>query len=541
VPEPTVRLGDSDLHVAAERDDVHGRDEIVAGWGNTMRDGLGVRAERGGVELAVVGGLVLDPVLGIRYASIGIRDGRIVAVGRAGNPDTMPAIDVVLDTATAVVDAHGHLITPGAIDSHVHLLSPQVCETALASGLTTLITQDFGPVWNLGTNPPEATAMLWAAMEAVPLNLAMLVRASSSRPEPIEHALRYGGAGLKIHEDVAAGPEQIRCALDVADRHDVQLAIHTDGLNEALSLEDTYAAFAGRTVHAYHIEGVGGGHAPNLLELAGRERVLTSSTTPTVPFGPHTEAEHLAMVPAVHVLEPGGRAGDAEILRHRVRAWTMAAEMALHDLGVIHMISSDSQGMGRIGEVVSRTFQCADAMRAQADPDAGAADDERVLRYLAKITVNPAVAHGLDEHVGTLQPGRLADIVLWQPELFAVRPELVLKAGLPAYGASGDGNASTMLTEPVLVRPQFAALGAAPGRTALAFLAGAAMDAELPTTRSRVRVVGCRELSAADMVRNTRTGTIVVDPRTETVTLDGEPVRAQPTQRLAFSGKYLLG
>ena len=252
-----------------------------------------------------------------------------------------------------------------------------------------------------------------------------------------------GGAGLKIHEDVGAGPEQIRCALDIADRHDVQLAIHTDGLNEALSVEDTFAAFGGRTVHAYHIEGVGGGHAPNLLELAGRDRVLTSSTTPTVPFGAGAEAEHLAMVAAVHVLEPGTRAGDAEILRHRVREWTMAAEGVLHDLGVIPMLSSDSQGMGRIGEVVRRAFQSADAMKAQAGAEPGPADNERVLRYLAKVTINPAITHGLAADVGSLEVGKLADLVLWAPELFAVRPELVLKAGMPAWGSSGDGDGST--------------------------------------------------------------------------------------------------
>jgi urease subunit alpha len=294
-------------------------------------------------------------------------------------------------------------------------------------------------------------------------------------------------------------------------------------------------------VHAYHIEGVGGGHAPNLLELAGRERVLTSSTNPTIPFGPGAEAEHLAMVPAVHVLAPGGRAGDAEILCERVRVWTMASEMALHDLGVIHMISSDAQGMGRIGEVVRRTFQCADAMREQSGAETGPADNERVLRYLAKITVNPALAHGLAAHVGTLQPGRLADMVLWAPELFAVRPELVLKAGMPAHGASGDGNATTMLTEPVSVQPQFAALGAAPGRTALAFLAGAAMDAKLPTSRQRAAVTGCRELAAADMVRNTRTGEVIVDASRREVRLDGESMRAEPAERLAFSSTYLLG
>jgi len=453
----------------------------------------------------------------------------------------MDGIDVVLDTGTAVFDARGLILTPGGIDSHVHLISPQVCDAALAGGLTTLITQEWGPVWDLGMNPPDAMAMMWSAFDAIPINLAMLVRGSSSRPEPVEHALVRGGAGLKIHEDVSAGPEQIRCALDIAERHDVQLAIHTDGLNEALSLEDTYAAFAGRTVHAYHIEGVGGGHAPNLLELAGRERILTSSTTPTVPFGAGSEAEHLAMVTAVHLLQPGGRAGDAEILRHRVREWTMAAESVLHDLGVIHMLSSDSQGMGRIGEVVRRSFQCADAMKGQLGPEPGLADNERVLRYLAKVTINPAITHGLAAHVGSLEVGKLADVVMWAPEFFAVRPELVLKAGMPAWGASGEGNGSTFAGEPVLVQRQFAALGSAPARVALAFLAQSSMDAELPTVRRRAAVEQCRELGAVDMVRNSRTGTVSVDAARREVRLDGELVRAQPVERLAFSGSYLIG
>ena len=542
MPESTsVRLGDSDLWVEPERDDVSGPDEIIPGWGNTLRDGLGVRAERGGVQVAVTGALLLDPVLGVRATSIGIRDGLVVALGRAGNPDTMDGIDVVLDTGTAVFDARGLIVTPGGIDSHVHLISPQVCDAALAGGLTTLITQEWGPVWDLGMNPPEAMAMMWAAFDRIPINLAMLVRGSSSRPEPVEHALVRGGAGLKIHEDVGAGPEQIRCALDIADRHDVQLAIHTDGLNEALSVEDTCVAFGGRTVHAYHIEGVGGGHAPNLLELAGRERVLTSSTTPTVPFGAGAEAEHLAMVAAVHLLAPGGRAGDTEILRHRVRGWTMAAESVLHDLGVIHMLNSDSQGMGRIGEVVRRAFQCADAMKSQLGPEPGRSDNERVLRYLAKVTINPAITHGLAAHVGSLEVGKLADMVMWAPEFFAVRPELILKAGMPAFGASGDGNGSTFTGEPVLVQQQFAALGSAPAQTSIAFLARASIDAELPTLRRRAPVERCRDLTAADMVRNTRTGTVTVDGEHHEVRLDGESVRARPVESLAFSGSYLLG
>jgi urease subunit alpha len=542
VPEAgAVRLADSDLWLVPEADDVGGPDRLLAGFGNTMRDGLGVRAQRGGVELAVIGGLVADPVLGVRATSLGIADGRIVSIGRAGNPDTMDGVDVVLDTATAVIDAGGMIVTPGGVDPHVHWLSAQVIETALAGGLTTLVIQDYGPVWNLGTNPSEGLAATWAALEAHPVNAALLVRASSARPEPVETALRAGGAGLKIHEDVGAGPEQIRCALDIADAHDVQLAIHTDGLNEALSVEDTYAAFGGRTIHAFHIEGAGGGHAPNLLDLAGRERVLTSSTSPTVPFGAGAEAEHLAMIAAVHMLLPGARAGDATALRHRVRPTTMAAEGVLHDLGVIAMLSSDSQGMGRIGEVYRRALQNADAMKRVRGAEAGPGDNARVLRHLAKVTINPAIAHGLARHVGSLEIGKLADAVLWAPQFAGVRPELVLKSGISAWGASGDGNATTLLAEPVLVRPQVGASGAAAARLSLAFLAGVAIDAVLPTTRPRALVEGCRELTAADMVRNDRTGTVRVDPRTHAVTLDGEPVSAPAVERVAFSDRYLLG
>jgi urease subunit alpha len=540
MPAPErIALGDGDLWVTPERDDAGGPDEIVPGWGGTHRDGLGVRAERGGVDIAVVGGLVLDPAIGVRRTSIGIRGGRICAVGRAGNPDTMDGIDVVLDSQTALLDARGMVITPGAVDCHMHWLSPQLGEAALAGGVTTIVAQDFGPVWNLGANPAAALRVAWAALEGTPLNVAFLVRASASRPEGVEESLAAGGAGLKIHEDVAAGPEQLRCALDVADRHDVQLAIHTDGLNEALRAEDTARVLEGRTAHLYHIEGVGGGHAPDLLSLAGRERLITSSTNPTVPFGAGAEAEHLAMVAAVHLLEPGDRAGDAAILRARVRPWTMAAESVLHDLGVIPILSSDSQGMGRIAETVRRAFQCAAAMKAQRG-GGGADDNERVLRYLAKVTINPAIAHGLSGHVGSLREGRLADLVVWRPDLFPVRPELVLKAGMPTWGASGAGGATTMMTEPVRLGPQIAGTGSAPGQVSLAFLAGSAIGADLPTTRERARVSDCRALTAADMVRNGRTGAVVVDATSETVTLDGEPVACEPVAEVAYSRRYLL-
>lgn len=538
MPDGLVALGDTGLEVETERDDSAG---IAAGMGGTMRDGLAVRSERGGVGLAITDVLLLDPVLGVRRTSIGVADGRVVAVGRAGNPDTMDGVDVVLDSSTAVIDGRGLVATPGGIDCHVHWLSPQICDAALAGGLTTLVLQDYGPTWNLGCNPEEGLRATWAALEAHPLNACLLVRASSSRPGPVDDALRAGGGGLKIHEDVGAGPEQLRCALDLADAHDVQLAVHTDGMNELLSVEDTIALTAGRTWHAYHVEGCGGGHWPDTLALAGRERILTSSTAPTVPFGVHSAAEHLEMVPAVHVLAPGRVHGDSTIVRHRVRAQTMAAEGLLHDLGVIAMLSSDSQGMGRVGEVVRRAFQNAAAMKTLRGREGGLADNERVLRHLAKVTINPAIAHGLSAHVGSLERGKLADVVLWHPRFFAVRPELVLKSGIPVHGASGEGNASTGLAEPVLLRRQVAGAGGAPALLSLAFLARSALDAELPTTRLRVPVQGCRDLTAASMVRHGRTGDVRVDPRTLEVTLDGAPLAAPALEEVALSGRYLLG
>lgn len=538
-----VRLADTVLEVVAEADDVHGPDQLVPGFGNTMRDGLGVRAERGGVDVAIVGGLVLDPILGVRYASIGVRDGRVVSVGRAGNPDTMDGVDVVLDVTTAVLDATGMVVTPGGIDTHVHWLSPQVTDALLAGGVTTMVSQDFGPVWNLGNNPEYGLGAAWAALEDVPINVGLLVRGSSSRAEPVEAGLAAGGAGLKIHEDVSAGPAQIRTALDVCERHDVQLAIHTDGLNEVLSVDGTLAAFDGRAVHAFHIEGAGGGHAPDLLRLAGRPSILTSSTTPTVPFGVDAPAEHVAMVAAVHVLEPGRVHGDLTAARARVRPATMAAEGVLHDLGIIHMLSSDSQGMGRAGEVVRRAFQNADVMkRARGRADyGGPADNERVLRHLAKVTINPALTHGIAHDVGALTPGRLADCVLWRRELFGVRPELVVKSGVAAWGASGDPNATTMLCEPVVVRRQVGAHGTAPARLSLAFVAAAAAEAELPTARERSIVRGCRAIRATDMVRNDRLADVTVSPDGDEVRVDGEPVGIEPVAEVAMGRRYLLG
>lgn len=538
-----VRLADTGLELVAEVDDVHGPDQIVPGFGNTLRDGLGIRCGRGGVQIAVIGGLIVDPLLGVRYASLGVDDGRIVSIGRAGNPDTMDGIEVVLGPQTAVFDATGMIVTPGVVDTHVHWLSPQVTENLLAGGVTTIVSQDYGPVWNLGTGPEAGLELAWAALEAVPLNAALLVRGSSVDPEPVAASLRVGGAGLKIHEDVGAGPGQIDAALELCDAFDVQLAIHTDGLNEVLDVAGTLAAFAGRTVHCFHIEGAGGGHAPDLLSLAGRERILTSSTTPTIPFGRDTAAEHEAMVAAVHVLEPGRVLGDRQAAQARVRAATMAAEGVLHDLGLIHMVSSDSQGMGRAGEVLRRAIQNAAVMKQARGNEGytGRADNERVLRHIAKATINPAVAHGLSHDVGALTVGRVADCVLWRPENFAVRPELTLKMGMPVWGAAGDGDAVTMLCEPVAVGPQVGALGAAPAQVSLAFVCEAALEADLQTTRPRSCVSGCRDVTAADMVRNRELADVAVSPDGSQVSVDGEPVRNEPVDSVPLGRLHLLG
>lgn len=534
-----VRLGDTSLVVRVEADDQARGDEVLAGFAKTARDGLMAQATLDAVEIAVTQVLVIDPVLGVRKTAIGISDGRIVAIGRAGNPDIMDGVDVVLGTDTAIVSGEGLIATAGAIDAHVHLLSPRICDQALAAGFTTLVIQDYGPVWNLGANPAWALRHVHAALDALPLNTLMLARGSSSRPEPLERMLAAGAAGLKIHEDVGANATALDMALRVADAHDVQVCLHTDGLNEGLSVEDTLAVIGGRTIHAYHIEGTGGGHAPDVLRLAGEPNVLTSSTNPTFPYGANTAAEHAAMIELVHVLR-ADLPGDRQLAVDRVRPATMAAEDVLHDLGLIHMTSSDSQGMGRIGETLRRTFQLASVMRDARGAE-GSDDNERVLRYLAKATINPAIAHGVAHDLGSLEVGKLADIVLWDPAWFAVKPFLVLKAGFPTWGAVGDPNAATAFCQPTQVAAQIGGIGTAPARLAIAYTGAAGAAAELPTAKRRGVVRGTRALGARDMVRNTREAAVRVDAATQAVTVDGEVVQTPPVGRVPLSALHLLG
>ena len=538
-----VRLGDTSLVIEVEADDQERGNEVLGGFAKTARDGLMAQATLDAVEIAVTQVLVVDPILGVRKTAIGITDGRIVAIGRAGNPDIMDGVDVVLGTDTAIVSGEGLIATAGSIDTHVHLLSPRICDQALAAGFTTLVIQDYGPVWNLGTNPVWALRHVHAALEQTPLNTLMLARGSSSRPEPLERMLAAGAAGLKIHEDVGAKATALDMALRVADAHDVQVCMHTDGLNEGLLVEDTLRVIDGRTIHAYHIEGTGGGHAPDVMRLAGEPNILTSSTNPTFPYGINTAAEHAAMVELVHVLRED-LPGDHQLALDRVRPATMAAEDVLHDLGLIHMTSSDSQGMGRIGETLRRTFQLASVMKDARGAD-GPNDNGRVLQYLAKTTINPAIAHGMGHEIGSLQVGKLADIVLWEPGWFAVKPFLVLKAGFPTWGAVGEPNASTAFSQPTQVAAQIGGIGNAPARVSVAFTSAAALRsggaAELPTSKRRVAVVGTRAIGARDMVRNSRLADVRVDPGTHAVTVDGENVQTPPVRDVPLSALHLLG
>ncbi|MGD6743119.1 urease subunit alpha [Streptomyces sp. BH106] len=540
-----VRLGDSGLTIKVESDSQSYGDEFLAGFGKTARDGLHLKAAavRDTCDIVISNVVVIDAALGIRKVSIGIREGRISAVGRAGNPDTMDGVDVVVGTGTTIVSGEGMIATAGAVDTHVHLLSPRIMEASLASGVTTIIGQEFGPVWGVGVNSPWALKHAFSAFDAWPVNIGFLGRGSSSDGAPLVEALAEGGAcGFKVHEDMGAHTRALDTALRVAEEHDVQVALHSDGLNECLSVEDTLKVLEGRTIHAFHIEGCGGGHVPNVLKMAGVPNVIGSSTNPTLPFGRDAVAEHYGMIVSVHDLKTD-LPGDAAMARDRIRAGTMGAEDVLHDLGAIGITSSDAQGMGRAGETVRRTFAMAGKMKGElGDPGVGH-DNERVLRYMAKLTINPAIAHGLSHEIGSLEPGKMADIVLWRPEYFGAKPQLVLKSGFPAYGVVGDPNAATDTCEPLVLGPQFGAYGATAAELSVAFVAQAAVDDghdTMPTRRRRVAVRGTRGIGPADLRLNSRTGAVDVDQRTGLVTLDGDPLRSEPAESVSLNRLYFL-
>ncbi|MCX4393691.1 MULTISPECIES: urease subunit alpha [unclassified Streptomyces] len=543
-----VRLGDSGLTVRVESDAQEYGEEFLAGFGKTARDGLHLKAAavRDTCDVVISNVLVIDAVQGIRKVSIGIREGRIASIGRAGNPDTLDGVDVVVGTGTTIVSGEGMIATAGAVDTHVHLLSPRIMEASLASGVTTIIGQEFGPVWGVGVNSPWALRHAFNSFDAWPVNIGFLGRGSSSHQAPLVEALAEGGAcGFKVHEDMGAHTRALDTALRVAEEHDVQVALHSDGLNECLSVEDTLRVLEGRTIHAFHIEGCGGGHVPNVLKMAGVENVIGSSTNPTLPFGRDAVAEHYGMIVSVHDLKTD-LPGDAAMARDRIRAGTMGAEDVLHDLGAIGITSSDAQGMGRAGETVRRTFAMAGKMKAELGPmegDGPADDNARVLRYIAKLTINPAIAHGLSHEIGSIETGKMADIVLWRPEFFGAKPQLVLKSGFPAYGVTGDPNAATDTCEPLVLGPQFGAYGATAADLSVAFVSQAATQLgadSMPTRRRRVGVRGTRGIGPGDLVHNSRTGEVAVDAHSGLVTLDGDPLRSEPADSVSLNRLYFL-
>jgi urease subunit alpha len=542
-----VHLGDTGLVLRVESDSEARGDELLVGFAKTARDGIHLKAASVAdtCDLVVSNVVLVDPVLGCHKVSIGVRDGRIAGLGRAGNPDTMDDVDVVVGTGTSIVSGTGLIATPGAIDTHVHLMSPRIMEASLASGVTTIIGQEFGPVWGVGVNSPWALSHAFSAFDAWPVNIGFLARGSSSHPAPLVEALEEGGAcGFKVHEDLGAHRRSIDTALRVAEDYDVQVALHSDGLNEGMSVDDTIAVLEGRTVHAFHVEGCGGGHSPDVLRLAGLPNVIASSTNPTLPYARDALAEALDMICAAHGLHKDV-ASDVRIARDRVRGTTMGAEDVLHDLGLIAITSSDAQGMGRAGETVRRTFAVASKMKRERGSLAGDGpdDNERILRYLAKLTINPAIAHGLSHEVGSVAVGKLADVVLWDPRYFGAKPSLVLKAGFPAWGVTGDPNASIDSSEPLVIGPQFGAMGATAAEVSVAFvsesgLAGRA--AAMPTRRRRVAVRHCRGIGPASMCRNAEVGRVEVDPATSEVRLDGRIVSSEPADEVRLSRLYFL-
>lgn len=547
-----VRLADTGLVVRVERDLTLAGEEAVFGGGKSVRDGMAqgtaTRAE-GAMDLVITNALIVDH-WGIVKADVGVRDGCVAAIGKAGNPDTMDGVNVEIGASTEVIAGEGRILTAGGIDSHIHFISPQQAECAIASGVTTMIGGGTGPA--TGTNATTCTPGAWniarmlQAVEGLPLNFGFLGKGNSSNPEALEEQIRAGACGLKLHEDWGSTPQAIRTCLSVADEMDVQVAIHTDTLNESGFVEDTVAAFEGRTIHTYHTEGAGGGHAPDIIRLCGEPNVLPSSTNPTRPYTVNTVDEHLDMLMVCHHLSRDVPE-DVSFAESRIRAETIAAEDVLHDLGAISMMSSDSQAMGRVGEVWIRNWQTASKMRSQRGPlpeDDAESDNFRVRRYVAKCTINPAITHGISDHVGSIEVGKLADLVLWKPAFFGVKPELVMKAGFIAYAQMGDPNASIPTPEPVFQRPMFGAFGSAPASVSLTFVSRAALEAGLKEAlgleKRLVAVHGTRTLGKTDLVHNGFLPEIEVDPETYEVRVDGEVVGCEPARELPLAQRYFL-
>ena len=548
-----LRLADTELILEVERDLTVYGDEVKFGGGKVIRDGMGqaqTTRANGTVDTVITNALILD-WWGIVKADIGIRDGRICGIGKAGNPDTQAGVDIVVGPGTEAIAGEGHILTAGSIDTHIHFICPQQIETALASGVTTLLGGGTGPA--TGTNATTCTPgafhigrMLQAA-EGLPVNLGFFGKGNASTPEAIEEQVHAGACGLKLHEDWGTTPAAIDCCLSVADRFDVQVCIHSDTLNEAGFVEDTIRAIGGRTIHTFHTEGAGGGHAPDIIKICGEANVLPSSTNPTRPYTRNTLEEHLDMLMVCHHLDPK-IPEDVAFAESRIRRETIAAEDILHDIGAFSIIASDSQAMGRVGEVITRTFQTAHKMKVQRGAlpeDSSRNDNTRLKRYIAKTTINPAIAHGLDQQVGSVEVGKLADLVLWKPGFFGVKPELVIKGGSIVWAQMGDANASIPTPGPVHGRPMFAAFGKALAPSCLTFVSQAALDGDLPRKlgleRPCVPVLNTRGgIGKAAMKNNTALPRVEVDPQTYEVFANGELLSCEPAEVLPMAQRYFL-
>ena len=549
-----VRLGDTSLFAEIEHDYAVPGDECLHGGGKTLRDGMGLKSgfdsADGALDMLLCNATIIDPVLGIVKGDIGIKDGKIVAVGKAGNPEVMDGVHpkLICGVATTVRDAEGLIATPGGIDVHVHFDSAQLCEHAIASGLTTMIGGSLGPItvgidcggeWNVGK--------MLQASEAWPINFGFLGRGNSSKPESLVGQLRGGCLGLKIHEDWGAMPAVIDTCLSVADELDFQVQLHTDTLNESGFLEDTLASIKGRTIHMYHTEGAGGGHAPDIIAVAGQMHCLPSSTNPTNPYTVNTFDEHLDMIMVCHHLNPAVPE-DVAFAESRIRAQTIAAEDVLHDIGAISMLGSDSQGMGRINEVIARTWQLASKMKDQRgrlqEEKSRLGDNERIKRYIAKYTINAARTFGIDKYIGSIEHGKIADIVLWRPGFFGIKPELVVKGGFIVWGAMGDSAASLMTCEPLVMRPQWGAFGEGKKALSVNFVNQMAIDADIQAklgmTKRLLPAKGTRKLNKAHMLHNDACPNITVNAQTFEVMIDGRVITCEPANVVPLAQRYMF-
>ncbi len=554
-----VRLGDTNLFIQVERDLRGGYgDEVVFGGGKSLREGMGMDNRRtyaagpGTPDLVITNVTIVDAVLGVVKADVGIRDGRISAIGKAGNPATMDGVTPGLECglATDAISGSHLILTAAGIDTHIHFISPQQAEAALSNGITTLIGGGVGPTDGSNattvTPGPGNIRNMLRAFETLPVNAGLLAKGHGYGKDPLVEQIEAGACGFKCHEDWGTTPSVLRSALTVADEMDVQVCMHTDTLNESGFVEDTIAAFEGRTIHSYHTEGSGGGHAPDIIRVSGEPNVLPASTNPTLPYGINSQAELYDMIMVCHHLSPD-IPSDVAFAESRIRAETIAAENVLHDLGVISIVSSDAQAMGRVGESWLRTLQTADAMKAgrgKLPEDAPGHDNFRVLRYVAKITINPAVAQGIAQVLGSVEVGKIADLVLWEPAFFGAKPKLVLKGGVIAWAAMGDPNASLPTPQPVYYRPMFGSYGKLLQQTSLTFVSGAAVAAgvaeKLGLERNVVAVRDTRRIGKKDMVRNDATPTIAVSPETFAVTVDGVHATVEPRHTIALNQKYFF-